>query len=63
MSKAWLDVYVHPVRERLRLANTGAGLRLLRRRLAGMRIKRLVLEATGWRTARCSAWGYPVEGK
>lgn len=64
VSKAWLDVYVHPVGEQLRLANTGAGLRQLRRRLAGLRIERLVLEATGklHRLAHrtLSAWGYPV---
>ncbi len=45
--KAWLDVYLHPIGQAFRVANTPVGLKALKRRLAGMRIGMIVLEATG----------------
>ena len=47
VSKAWLDVYVHPAGVRWRLANSGDGIRMLGRRLGAYRIELIVLEATG----------------
>ena len=62
--KAWLDVYLHPIGQAFRVANTPAGLKALKRRLAGMRIGRIVMEATGkfHRLAQrhLHAAGYPV---
>jgi transposase len=45
--KAWLDVYLHPIGQWFRVANTPAGLKALKRHLAGMRIAVIVMEATG----------------
>ena len=45
--KAWLDVYLHPVSRRLRVANSREGLRRLRRVLMDYDIACVVLEATG----------------
>lgn len=45
--KDWLDVYLHPIGEAFRLANADAGLRILKRRLRGVRVACVVLEATG----------------
>ncbi|MCW5731521.1 MAG: hypothetical protein KIT81_09605 [Alphaproteobacteria bacterium] len=45
--KDWLDVYVDPLGDRWRIANTPQGLRGLRRRLAGLPVALIVLEATG----------------
>jgi transposase len=45
--KAWLDVYLHPIGLAFRVANTLAGLKALKRRLAGMNIGVIVMEATG----------------
>lgn len=44
--KAWLDVYLHPLGQSLRVANTPEGLRVLRRKLVGRRVELAVLEAT-----------------
>lgn len=62
--KAWLDVYVHPLGHRLRVANSREGLKQLRRELAGCGIALVVIEATGkyhrlaYRTLH--AWGLAV---
>lgn len=45
--KAWLDVYVHPLGQRLRVANSREGLKQLRRELAGCGAVLAVIEATG----------------
>lgn len=64
VSKDWLDVYVHPAGMSWRVANTLDGLRQLRRRLAGVELAQVVLEATGkyHRPAHrtLSGWGYRV---
>jgi transposase len=44
--KAWLDIYLHPVAIRLRVENSGEGVRQLKRALAGRRIGLVVMEAT-----------------
>src|SRR3546814_1979505 len=44
--KAWLDVYVHPLGHRLRVANSREGLKQLRRELAGCGAVLAVIEAT-----------------
>lgn len=44
--KAWLDVYVHPIGQSLRVPNTRDGLTQLKRRLAGRDVARIVMEAT-----------------
>jgi transposase len=46
-SKCWLDVHVLPSNERLRVANSCAGIRQLKRRLLRHDIALVVLEATG----------------
>ena len=45
--KDWLDVHVHPIGQAFRVANTRAGLRQLKRRLAGLDVALIVMEATG----------------
>src|SRR3546814_18649714 len=45
--KARLDVYVHPLGHRLRVANSREGLKQLRRELAGCGAVLAVIEATG----------------
>src|SRR5215211_7602861 len=45
--KAWLDVYVHPLGQWFRVPNTREGLRELKRRLAGLDVVLIVMEATG----------------
>lgn len=64
VSKDWLDVHVMPVGETLRVPNTSAGIRLLKRRLMHLDISMVVIEATGkWhRPLRRSleASGFPV---
>jgi transposase len=45
--KDWLDVHLHPVGQTFRVANTPPGLKAFRRRMAGMRIALIVMEATG----------------
>ncbi len=47
VSKAQLDVYVHPTGVAMRLANTAAGLRTLTQRLLPQTPVRIVLEASG----------------
>jgi len=44
--KAWLDIYLHPVGLRFRLANDDGGLKRLKRELGGFRVVRIVMEAT-----------------
>ena len=44
--KDWLDVYLHPVGLRFRLANTADGLKRLKRELAKVGVARIVMEAT-----------------
>lgn len=62
--KAWLDVYVHPLGQRLRVANSREGLKQLRRELAGSGAVLAVIEATGkyHRLAHRTlhAWGLAV---
>jgi len=45
--KAWLDVYLYPIAQSFRVANSPEGLRTLRRRLAAYRVELIVIEATG----------------
>jgi len=45
--KDWLDVHLHPLGRALRLPNAAQGLKTLRRRLAGLRVASIVIEATG----------------
>jgi transposase len=44
--KDWLDVYLHPVGQKLRVANTPVGLKALKRRLAELPVELIVMEAT-----------------
>jgi len=45
--KAWLDVHVHPVGRSLRVPNTGAGWKQLRRLLREWQVALVMMEATG----------------
>ena len=45
--KAWLDVYLHPIGQSFRVANSKEGIRLLCRELEGMTVALAVVEATG----------------
>ena len=45
--KAWLDVYVHPIDLAFRVPNSREGLEQLKRRLAGLVVVLIVMEATG----------------
>ena len=45
--KAWLDVYVHPIGLAFRVPNAREGLKELKRRLAGLAVVLVVVEATG----------------
>lgn len=45
--KAWLDVYAHPIGQAFRVPNTHTGLKQLKRRLAGLDVALIVMEATG----------------
>lgn len=47
VSKAFLDVHLHPCGETLRVANDRPGLRRLKRRLAGLAGVHVMMEATG----------------
>ena len=47
VSKAWLDVFVHPDRERFRVENDTAGIHKLRTRCLAVSAKLVVMEATG----------------
>jgi transposase len=64
VSKAFLDVHLHPSGETLRVANDGHGMRHLKRRLAGLEGVHVIMEATGkyhraaWRSL--SAGGFKV---
>lgn len=64
VSKEWLDVYFHPTGSRLRVPNDAAGLRSLKRKLAGLGAVQAIMEATGkfhraaWRSL--SAGGFAV---
>ncbi len=44
--KDWLDVYLHPVGQKLRVSNTPVGLKALKRRLAELLVELIVMEAT-----------------
>jgi transposase len=54
--KAHLDVHLHPLGQQFRVQNTTTGLRQIKRRLVGLEVVRIVLEATSkfhrqaWRT-------------
>jgi transposase len=45
--KAWLDVFIHPIGQTLRVANDRDGLKWLKRELAHYDVALIVLEATG----------------
>jgi transposase len=45
--KEWLDVYVHPLGLSFRVPNSREGLKQLKRRLAGLIVVLIVMEATG----------------
>jgi transposase len=45
--KDWLDVHVHPIGQSFRVPNSSEGLKQLKRRLAGLRVSIVVMEATG----------------
>jgi transposase len=45
--KAWLDVYLHPVGQQVRVANAREGLKRLKRMLAEHQVALIVMEATG----------------
>lgn len=52
VSKSWLDVHVLPSGESLRVPNTSEGIRKLKRRLIGLDLALVVVEATGkWHRA------------
>jgi len=44
--KDWLDVHLHPLGRRLRVANSRDGLKRLKRELSGLAVKLVVMEAT-----------------
>jgi transposase len=46
-SKAWLDVYLHPIGHAFRVPNSKEGLAELRQALAGLAVGCIVIEATG----------------
>lgn len=62
--KAWLDVYVHPLGRRLRVANDRDGLRRLKRELSGVGVALAIMEATGkyhrYAHRTLHAWGLAV---
>jgi transposase len=62
--KAWLDVYLHPIGQSFRVANSKQGIKLLCKELAGTEVALAVVEATGklHRLAHSmlSQAGYPV---
>ncbi|MGH7393799.1 MAG: IS110 family transposase [Candidatus Rokuibacteriota bacterium] len=62
--KAHLDVYLHPIGQQLRVANTREGLKMLRRQIEPHCVALIVMEATGkfHRLAHrmLHAWGYAV---
>jgi transposase len=47
VSKSWLDVHIHPTGDEFRVANDRAGVGQLIRRLAGLPVTLIVVEATG----------------
>jgi transposase len=44
--KDWLDVYLYPIGQKLRVSNTPQGLKALKRRLAELPVELIVMEAT-----------------
>jgi transposase len=44
--KDWLDIYLHPLGQKLRVANAPEGLKALKRQIAGMPVALIVMEAT-----------------
>ena len=58
VSKEWLDVYCHPSGSRLRISNDMAGIRSLKRKLAGLgAVAGYPMMAPNY-TARCSTLAY-----
>ena len=47
VSKARLDVYLHPLGEAFQVANDKSGWKAIKRRLKGHQVERVVVEATG----------------
>jgi transposase len=47
VSKAWLDIHIHPSGDNLRFANDRVGVGELIREIAGLSVKLIVVEATG----------------
>lgn len=47
VSKARLDVYLHPLDEAFQVANSKPGWKAIKRRLKGHQVERVVVEATG----------------
>lgn len=45
--KDWLDIYLHPLGQNVRLANAAGGLKALKRQLGSLTVVRIVMEATG----------------
>ena len=45
--KDWLDIFIHPIGQKLRVANNRDGLKRLKRELASYEVVLIVLEATG----------------
>src|ERR1700735_2746480 len=45
--KDWLDVYLHPLGQKFRVANAPEGLKAIKRRIAAMPVALVVMEATG----------------
>lgn len=66
VSKEWLDVYFHPTGLRLRVSNDAAGLRRLKRKLAGLEAAQAIMEATGkfhraaWRSLSDSGFAVAI---
>jgi len=62
--KAWLDIYMHPVEGRLRVANTREGVLRLKKALAAYAVLGIVMEATGklhrYAQRALTAGGYAV---
>jgi transposase len=62
--KAWLDIYLHPVGRRIKVANDRDGLKRLKRQLADFSVALVVMEATAkfHRSAHrtLAAAGFPV---
>jgi len=64
VSQAWLDVYIHPVNEQMRLENDACGLQKLKDKLVEFQVDLFVIEATGklefWAAKELEETGFPV---